>query len=103
MKRRHAAMVELHCSVQINSPLRHYGRSSDLAVLRGQEGCARDKGEMRDGRRWNGQIRWAQGGIFAKSTNAETSAVQKVSIREVTRRVTRTGHFLVDNPIKVII
>lgn len=32
-----AMVVELHCPVQINSSLRHYGRSTDLAELRGRE------------------------------------------------------------------
>lgn len=55
--------VELHCPVQINSSLRHYGRSTDLAELRGRED-ARDKREMQgEEEEVNGQIRWAEGGV----------------------------------------
>lgn len=38
--------VELHYPVQINSSLRHYGRSTDLAELRGREDARGIKGEM---------------------------------------------------------
>lgn len=49
-------VVELHCPVQINSSLRHYGRSTDLAELRGREDAWGISGDAREGE-MNGQIR----------------------------------------------
>lgn len=49
-------MIELHCPVQINSSLRHYGRSTDLAELRGRENSKSDKGEMQGEGEVNGQM-----------------------------------------------
>lgn len=56
-------MIELHCPVQINSSLRHYGRSTDLAELRGREDSKSDKGEMQGEGEVNGQIRYAKGEV----------------------------------------
>lgn len=77
--------VELHCPVQINSSLRHYGRSTDLAELRGREDVRGIKREMQREEEVNGQNslgkrRWGgarDGGTRRRETR------QKVSIREV--------------------
>lgn len=42
--------VELHCPVQINSSLRHYGRSTDPAELRGREDARGITGRCRERR-----------------------------------------------------
>jgi len=70
-------VVELHCPVQINSSLRHYGRSGRVTWPRG---CERDKREMQGKEEVNGQIRWEESGVFVMR---HTKTMWKVSICEV--------------------
>lgn len=75
-----AVAVELHCPVQINSSLRHYSRSTDLAELRGWEDARGIKGRCRGRRRWTDRFaRQKVGCPWWRYTKTK----QKVSIREV--------------------